>query len=60
MKTAPKYAVRDEHGHKCGCIAQGQRWLELCAIHKAETDAIHERWRAERDAACLAAVEPAL
>jgi hypothetical protein len=31
----------------CGCKSDSQRWLELCASHKAEVDEIHTRWNRE-------------
>lgn len=38
--------------HKCGCRSERgrERWVELCPVHRAETDETHARWRRELQA----------
>lgn len=35
----------------CGCKSDDGRWLELCPVHRIETDALHERAQREYRAA---------
>jgi hypothetical protein len=34
---------------ECGCTHDGTRWLKMCPTHRAETDATHARWTADRE-----------
>lgn len=33
---------------ECGCVSNDTQWLKMCPQHRAETDAVSQRWANDR------------